>query len=142
VTTSENTGAGRSATKQGGENLRTLVTLLPTPVAQPSGNTPENHLRKKPGREVVTDLAILVENDLIETGGKLLPTPAAMNPNDGESLESWEARRARVKLTAKNGNGFGKPLAIAALEISTGDHTPKLFVAGKPCEEPHLPLPN
>jgi hypothetical protein len=46
--------------------------LLPTPVAQPSGNTPENHLRKKPGRQTVTDLAILVENDMIGTGGKLL----------------------------------------------------------------------
>lgn len=45
--------------------------LLPTPVAQPSGNTPENHLRKKPGREVVTDLAILVENDMLSTGGRM-----------------------------------------------------------------------
>ena len=54
------------------------LTLLPTPVAQPSGNTPEDHLRKKPGREVVTDLAILVENGLLETGGRLLPTPRAV----------------------------------------------------------------
>ncbi|MDI6024486.1 hypothetical protein QBL02_13140 [Leucobacter sp. UT-8R-CII-1-4] len=51
--------------------------ILPTPVAQPSGNTPEDHLRKKPGRGIVTDLAIIVENDLIESGGKLLPTPRA-----------------------------------------------------------------
>jgi DNA (cytosine-5)-methyltransferase 1 len=49
--------------------------LLPTPCAQQSGNTPENHLLKKPGRKVVTDLAILVENGLIESGGALLPTP-------------------------------------------------------------------
>ena len=45
--------------------------LLPTPVAQPSGNTPEDHLRKKPGREVVTDLAILTENNLLPTGGRI-----------------------------------------------------------------------
>lgn len=52
--------------------------LLPTPMAHPSGNSPENHLRKKPGRKRVTDLSILVENGLIETGGvPLLPTPAA-----------------------------------------------------------------
>ena len=51
------------------------MSLLPTPVAQPSGNTPEDHLRKKPGREVVTDLAIIAENGLIESGGRLLPTP-------------------------------------------------------------------
>ena len=50
------------------------ITLLPTPVAQPSGNAPEDHLRKKPGRTVVTDLAIITENGLLASGGKLLPT--------------------------------------------------------------------
>lgn len=59
------------------EELTGDLPLLPTPVAQPSGNTPENHLRKKPGRKVVTDLAILVENDPLTTGGKLLPSPRA-----------------------------------------------------------------
>ena len=73
------------------------IALLPTPVAQPSGNTPQDHLRKKPGRVVVTDLAIIVENGLLETGGQL---------------------------------------------PSNGDHTPRLFADGKPCEEPPLPLPN
>ena len=36
--------------------------VLPTPTATYSGNTPENHLRKKPGRSKVTDLRILVED--------------------------------------------------------------------------------
>lgn len=67
--------------------------LLPTPVAQPSGNTPEDHLRKKPGREVVTDLAIVVENGLLETGGRLLPTPDAYAGNRGGS-QSPAKRRA------------------------------------------------
>lgn len=64
---------------QGRDGIRTDsgLTLLPTPVAQPSGNTPEDHLRKKPGREVVTDLAIIAENGLIGSGGRLLPTPKA-----------------------------------------------------------------
>lgn len=53
--------------------------LLPTPVAQPSGNSPEDHLRKKPGRTQVTDLAVMAENDLIHTGGRLLPTTTAMD---------------------------------------------------------------
>lgn len=57
--------------------------LLPTPCASPSGNTPEEHLRKKPGRERVTDLSILVENDLLATGGKLLPTPLAGDADNG-----------------------------------------------------------
>jgi hypothetical protein len=57
--------------------------LLPTPVAQPSGNSPEDHLRKKPGRAVVTDLAIIAEHNLLESGGRLLPTPAAMDGSGG-----------------------------------------------------------
>lgn len=59
--------------------------LLPSPVAQPSGNSPEDHLRKKPGREVVTDLAIIVENGLLETGGRLLKTPTAQLAINGGS---------------------------------------------------------
>lgn len=61
-----------------GMSLSQAVQILPTPVAQPSGNSPEAHLRKKPGRERITDLAILVENGLLATGG-LLPTPQATN---------------------------------------------------------------
>lgn len=57
--------------------------LLPTPVAQPSGNTPEEHLRKKPGRTRVTDLAILTENGLLPTGGRTLPPSTDGSP-------SWE----------------------------------------------------
>jgi DNA (cytosine-5)-methyltransferase 1 len=64
------------------------VLMLPTPrtsdtKAQPSGNTPEDHLRKKPGREVVADLAIIAENGLLETGGRLLPTPRASDGTKG-----------------------------------------------------------
>lgn len=61
-----------------GHSLTQAVQLLPTPVAQPSGNTPGEHLRKKPGRKQVTDLAVIVENNLLPTGG-LLPTPQATN---------------------------------------------------------------
>ena len=53
------------------------LTLLPTPVSQPSGNSPEEHLRKKPGRHVVTDLSIIAENGLFESGGRPAPTPLA-----------------------------------------------------------------
>jgi len=44
----------------------------------------------------------------------LLPTPNAGNFNDGESLETWRARRDRNKTKGINGNGQGTPLAIAA----------------------------
>jgi hypothetical protein len=50
--------------------------------------------------------------DVTESGS--WPTPDAMLANDGENPETWLARRERVKLTAKNGNGMGMPLAIAA----------------------------
>jgi hypothetical protein len=39
--------------------------LLPSPVAQQSGSTPEEHLARKPGRTQVTDLAIIVEHGLM-----------------------------------------------------------------------------
>ena len=61
-----------------GKSLSQAVQMLPTPVAQPSGNSPEVHLQKKPGRARVTDLAIIVEHGLLATGG-LLPTPQATN---------------------------------------------------------------
>ncbi|WP_240742980.1 hypothetical protein [Microbacterium sp. K36] len=69
-----------------------MTLLLPTPVAQPSGNSPEEHLRKKPGREVVTDLAIIAENGLIESGGKLLPTPDAYSGSRGGSQHPEKRR--------------------------------------------------
>lgn len=47
----------------------------------------------------------------------LLPTPSASNVNDGESLESWEARRQRNLAKHVNGNGQGTPLAIAAQQL-------------------------
>ena len=45
---------------------------------------------------------------------KLWPTPSCGNFNDGESLESWEARRQKNLAKGINGNGQGTPLGIAA----------------------------
>jgi len=39
--------------------------------------------------------------------------------NDGESVESWQARRARIKATGINGNGMGMPLPIAVQLLPT-----------------------
>jgi hypothetical protein len=50
---------------------------------------------------------------------EMLPTPNAGLFNDGEDPQSWLKRRERVKLTAKNGNGMGMPLAIAAQLLPT-----------------------
>lgn len=106
VTTSDTNGPGKHG--DGGMDLRTTVSLLPTPVAQPSGNTPENHLRKKPGRQIVTDLSIIVENGLLLTGGKLLPTPAAMDGSGG-------------RITKEKG-GFRESGAKRSITLSTAVH--------------------
>ncbi len=79
-TTSDTNGAGTHG--DGGRDLRTEVSLLPTPAANDSGNTPADHLRKKPGREIVTSLAIIAENGLLPTGGRMPPpSPAGSTPS-------------------------------------------------------------
>lgn len=88
--------------------------LLPTPNTS-SGTGPGEHGTGGPNLQTV-----------------LLPTPAAMNPNDGESFGTWEARRLRVKATGKNGNGFGTPLAIAVQLLPTGATTNPQSEGGKP----------
>ena len=52
-------------------------------------------------------------------GLRLLPTPVAGAFNDGESVESWLARRDRQKKLGRNGNGIGTPLAIAIRLLPT-----------------------
>ena len=80
VTTSESTGPGNGPNKTGGDNLRTVVSLLPTPTTR---DHKDNTIRREPHR-----------------------------PNDTDTL-------ARAL---------------------TGVNTPGLFVDGKPCIEPPLPL--
>lgn len=50
--------------------------VLPTPAAARAGDTPEAHLRKKPGRTTVTNLEVMA------TGG-MLPTPRASDGTNG-----------------------------------------------------------
>jgi hypothetical protein len=82
---------------------------LPTPKAS-DGDRGRDRARVRPdekGRELATVLR------------DLLPTPAAIVPNDGEKPDTWLARRERVKLTANNGNGMGMPLSIAVQLLPT-----------------------
>lgn len=76
-----------------GSVFSSLPGLLPSPVASFSQNTPENHLRKKPGRSRVTDLKILVEHGLLASGGQLLKTPTAQLGSNGGSQHP-DKRRA------------------------------------------------
>lgn len=85
-----------------GQILALTGDLLPTPVAQPSGNTPEDHLRKKPGRRRVTDLSIMAENDLIRSGGRLLPTPDAYSGDRGGSQNPEKRRQGGHSVTIQD----------------------------------------
>jgi hypothetical protein len=85
------TMAGGQATRSGARSDELLLpgigrelALLPTPAAHDSGNTPENHLRKKPGRSVVTSLQVLVDHDLIATGGRIAPPSTAGSESPDE----------------------------------------------------------
>lgn len=84
---------------------------LPTPNAYDAMKGGSQHPDKRRGGGHQPSIADVVEH--------LLPTPAAMNPNDGESVETWEARRVATKARVKNGNGFGTPLAIAVQLLPT-----------------------
>jgi hypothetical protein len=72
VTTSEATGAGSGPNKTGGDNLRTAVSLLPTPTVQDSANTgrPSQFDRNTPP---------------LNTRVLMLPTPRAQNGTDRNS---------------------------------------------------------
>lgn len=114
---SDGTGGGQTPDKRTGRSRQLIDAVLdlggqpylPTPVAQPSGNTPDDHLRKKPGRKVVTDLAVLVENDLLRTGGKLehLPTPRASDPANASSHAS-DGFRPPLGEVVRDESVFGK----------------------------------
>lgn len=50
---------------------------------------------------------------------RLLPTPTAINPNDGEETSNWLERRERHLRRKINGNGMGMPLSIAVRLLPT-----------------------
>ncbi|QGZ17177.1 DNA methyltransferase [Arthrobacter phage DrYang] len=88
--------------------------LLPTPAANDSGNTPEEHLRKKPGRTQVTSLQVIADHGLIETGGKVLPTPV------GSEISAGGEREGQLSGEANTVNWGAYAPAIARWERVCG----------------------
>jgi hypothetical protein len=81
--------------------------MLPTPTTDDAGN-----LTRSSG----------CFQSLTRTVTQLLPTPAAMNPNDGEGIETWKARWVK-HATKESPTRAGMPLAIAVQTLPTGDTT-------------------
>ena len=75
-----------------GTTAEAIRDLLPTPCANDSGNTPEEHLAKKPGRSVVTSLMVLVNHDLLRSGGRVEQPdePAGMWGRYAPAIGRWE----------------------------------------------------
>lgn len=79
--------------------------------------------RRPDGKKAMVGLP----NQVHQVGQVMWPTPDAGGFNQGEDLEQWRARRARVKETARNGNGMGTPLGVAVrlwptIRATDGDH--------------------
>ena len=119
-----------------GESLSSAVgQLLPTPVSQPSGNSPEEHLRKKPGRKVVTDLSIIAENGLFGTGGRLLPTPVV--------TDSFGARNETSGRKEGSQHHSGRTLGDVAWLDAWGEYSPAIHrwerIIGRAAPDPTEP---
>lgn len=117
----ERRGGGPCATLPGpvgGAGALPAVDHLPTPNASDGsggGQTPDK--RTGHSRQLI--------DAVLDLGCQpYLPTPAACNPNDGESIETWEARRQRTKERLGNGNGMGTPLSIAVQDSLFGKYEP------------------
>ena len=119
-----------------------LVFELPTPEL-PTIASGSSYLPTPNVAAISSDMEVTLSGDGREKPNKLgwaialLPTPAAMNPNDGEDFSTWEARRVATKERVKNGNGFGTPLAIAVQLLPTpaandSGNTPEQHLRKKP----------
>ena len=104
-TTMEWKRRGPNSSQQG---LSNTENWLPTPQAR------DHKTASKPGSARMQRKMEQGWSPSLEEALLMLPTPNAGLFNDGEAPDSWLARRERVKLTAKNGNGMGMPLSIAA----------------------------
>lgn len=101
-----------------GRNLREAAACWPTvssrdgdPRRGPS-KPDSGHIQHKLSRGAVNSAGM--PSDDLSSAVQMWPTPSAAVVNDGESPESWQARKLRNLEKGNNGNGMGTPLTIAA----------------------------
>ncbi len=125
---------GRALGEPAGRGRAPDLTLLPTPKAS---NNENRQSLDRDGPNLGMALS-------------LLPTPSAGAFNDGEDVNTWAARRERVKLTVGNGNGFGMPLGVAVRMLPSAVQSDRWGqfaaaiarherLAGRPAPEPTEP---
>lgn len=98
--------ASKPSGEGGASRLRDVAQLLPTPRSSQGGpaTTEWQEANRKHGKRLEE---------------VLLPTPSAGIWNDGENLDSWEARRQKNLQKGINGNGQGTPLSVAVAMLPT-----------------------
>lgn len=146
-TVSDTNGPG--AHGDGGKDLRTTVSLLPTPKARDWKSAgPSDAARNDPNMSAITALLPTPRATDGTKGGPnqrgssgdlmlpsavthLLPTPAVNDMGAGKTVEAWDEWTAKQKAAHANGNGHGKSLAIEALRLR-GETTNPRSADGKP----------
>ena len=95
----------------------------PTPKAQEDGSTPEQYEARRQrayaNRKGKTSGGPSGKQGGLAIAAQLTgwTTPDARAMNDGENLETWDARQAKNKEKHGNGNGAGMPIAIQCKTI-------------------------
>lgn len=140
-------GAAQEPAALGGVAALPDGVVLPTPRVAATRTSRLAALRKDSRSAPSLDQAIEIAagvlprefTDSDDLPASWLPTPAESNPNDGENVENWLARRDRVRAKIRNGNGMGMPLSVAVRTLCApaGDAIP----AAAGGAEPMLPTP-
>lgn len=121
----------------------TGVPLLPTPAANDTGNPPEDHLRKKPGRKQVTSLMCLVDHGLISRGGRpeADPVPGPWGPY-APAIARWELATGRAvpPATQPTGRNGAQRLSPVFVEWMMGTEPGHVTDLASKCQ-PHGPRP-
>ena len=122
--TSDTNGAG--AHGQGGMDLRTVASLLPTPTSRDhKGRNQRDDATCLTGALLPTPRATDGTNGgpnqrgssgdlMLPSAVHLLPTPAVNDMGEGKDVDAWDAWTERMRAAHGNGNGHGKSLAIEA----------------------------